>query len=1111
MSDVKPTSSKGNPPATVRISKQPDAVVLAPGEIPTLNGTRFPVPAVVKKPARFPQLPGFEILGELGRGGMGVVYKAKQLRLSRIVALKMLLNPDDSDPSDVIRFRSEAEAVAAVKHPHIVQVHEFGLHEGLPFFTMEFLGGGTLQARIQAEAPFEPRRAAKLVEKLARAVHAAHSQGIVHRDLKPGNVLFDTAGEPRVTDFGLAKRFSHQLTRTQAVMGTPGYMPPEQAAGNAKSVGPGADIYALGVMLYECLTGQRPFAGTDSMALLHQVIHDPPASLRSHDRTLPRDIDLICLKCLEKNPNDRYPTAAALADDLGRFVSREPVSVRPAGPLERTFKWAKRRPTLAAAYSLALVALVFILLFSGALTLWRSAESERAAAEELRKKAQTAERDIAQQKQEVVKVNGQLNGANRELSEKTKQLVKEQGELKRTLVELDTQKQKAEAAVADLTAEKLRAVQLKYYRDINMARKELNERHFLRAIDLIHNCPAELRGWEWWHVYKAARQESGAGNSLHIPWDAAFDPATGVNVNTCDYKGILTRFDFKVGSGLPQQLHPAGDVNAMKISANGERAFTLGANLLHPSKPFELTVWNARDGSAVAQWVTTADGTCGEAISGSGQRIVYAGANGTARAFDVPSGKELPKLTGVPFGPWSLRLGESGAIALIPHGKDLAVWELATGKILKRLPLPSSRVEVTAVGPDDNLVAHGTTSGDLALEYLDGSKPAVRIRKAHLGPLSNIAFHADRRLVATAGDDGAVRIWNLADGTLHREYVGHARRVRGLNFNAKGNMLVSSDEDFNFRVWWVDGPKPAIVRFDPVPQTPGRLVFDATARRVFATGVDRNAGLWPNETTSHALLAPEDQRILSASFHPRKEQIAFGTDKGYLYIWNYPGTPMLVGDLNGSTAKVQYSADGTRLLTARPGLVAVWDVVGKRLLKQWDISFEDDNAAMSSDGKWIVSGAGNTLIGASVDDDRFVNCLVEDHIRCVGFTPDDREFVVGTRNWRLQTYPKETGAKHTRNFKGHTTAIRSFAFGPDGKQLATGGQDGSVKVWDWQSQEEVIGLSLEDKEPVTQLQFLPGKGLLAWSATKRPILFDGSPGQLSIFASRDDAPKPKGK
>jgi len=188
-------------------------------------------------------------------------------------------------------------------------------------------------------------------------------------------------------------------------------------------------------------------------------------------------------------------------------------------------------------------------------------------------------------------------------------------------------------------------------------------------------------------------------------------------------------------------------------------------------------------------------------------------------------------------------------------------------------------------------------------------------------------------------------------------------------------------------------------------------------------------------------------------------------------------------------------------------MVCVWDTTAKRLIREWPIHFENGNAAISSNGQWIVSGFGNVLQGYAVDDDRFVNCGVEDHIRSLGFTPDNKEFVVGTRNWRLQTYPITQGNKPSRNLKGHTTAIRSFAFSPDGKQLATGGQDGVVKVWDWQTQEEAIGLNLDDKEPVIQLQFLPGKGLIAWTASKPPVLFDGSPTKLSISVSRDDPPK----
>ena len=1092
-------SSKKEPPPTRRLSKP----VAPAAEVPTLLATKFPVPTV-RKPGRFPHMPGYEILGELGRGGMGVVYKAKQLRLSRIVALKMLLHPEDADPSDVIRFRSEAEAVAAVKHPHIVQVHEFGLHEGDPFFTMEFLNGGNLHARLRREAPFDSNTSAKLVEKLARAVQAAHTQGIVHRDLKPGNVLFDNSGEPRITDFGLAKRFSHQLTRTQAIMGTPGYMPPEQAAGNAKSAGPGADIYALGVILFECVTGVLPFAGEDSMSLLHRVIHDPAPSLRSKNRKLPRDLDLICMKCLEKHPNDRYPTAAALADDLARFVSKEPVSVRPAGPLERAVKWAKRRPTLAAAYGLASLAFVLIFLASGIAALWRSAASARDSAEVHRKNAEEAKWEIGAQKKNVDKANYELEMKNAELSKKGKQLTEKNRQVESAMTELGEKKKEVDAALSELNLQQTTLRHVQYFRNVGMAQKELHDRNFLRAIQLLEGCPGGLRGWEWWHVYKAAHPERAYGNSSHVPIDAAFDSATGFNVNTVDRMGAITRFKFQAGVGAAEQFHPSLGVNTMKLSADGTRAFTIGTNENHPAKPFEITVWSIAKGEVVSKWAAPVEITTAEAISGNGQRIVYISPSGFARAFDVASRKELPRLPDIPYSPVNVRLGHTGTLAVIPNGKELLVWELATGKIPHRLPLPADPVEVTAVGPEEKILAYGTRTGTLVFDSLAAPNrgKAIRIPKAHVGPISNIAFHADRGIAATAGEDGAVRIWELASGKMLREYYGHTRRVHGLNFHTRGDFLVSSDDDFMFRVWPVDTPKSAILDFAAPEGGNGKIVYDAEGVRVFALGVDRNAVLFPNQSNAHRLLAPEGQRITAAAFHPKKGQVAFGTDRGWLYVWDYPGIPVLIGDLKAAVEKVEYSAEGSRLLTARPRMVAVWDTHAKRLMKEWPIYFENGAAAISPDGKWIASGFDNVLLGYAVDDNRCVHCGIEDRISCLGFTPNSEEFVVGTRNWRLQTFKIANPNEITRNLKGHTTAIRSFAFSPDGKQLATGGRDGAIKVWDWKTEEEAIGLKTPEREPVIQLQFAPGKGLLAWNGDA-PVLFDGEEGTLAISASKD--------
>ncbi|MBN9122269.1 MAG: serine/threonine protein kinase [Planctomycetes bacterium] len=277
-------------------------------------------------------LPGYEIEGELGRGGMGIVYRAKQLGLNRIVALKMLPGGEYADPQELARFLGEAEVVAAVRHPHVVQVYDFGQHAARPYFAMEHLGGGSLVALIREAGKLAPARAAALVEKVARGVQAAHDQGIVHRDLKPANVLLTEDGEPKVTDFGLAKRGGrNDLTRTGAVMGTPHYMAPEQAAGKTKFVGAAADIYALGVILYECLTGRTPFTADDTVKLLLKVVEDQPAPIREFAPNVPRDLEAICLKCLRKEPHERYGTAGKLADDLRRFLNGEPVAARSTG------------------------------------------------------------------------------------------------------------------------------------------------------------------------------------------------------------------------------------------------------------------------------------------------------------------------------------------------------------------------------------------------------------------------------------------------------------------------------------------------------------------------------------------------------------------------------------------------------------------------------------------------------------------------------------------------------------------------------------------------------------------------------------------------------------
>jgi tetratricopeptide (TPR) repeat protein len=342
-------------------------------------------------------VPGYEILGALGGGGMGAVYLARDLRLKREVALKTL-PATETRPEFVARFWVEAEVMAAVSHPHVVQVYELGKDAVHPFIAMEYLSGGSLQRRLQGRQPLPVQDAAVLVEMVARGVAAAHELGIVHRDLKPSNILLASGGEPKVADFGLAKRVTNELTQSNILMGTPAYMAPEQAAGQAKFVGPQADVWALGVVLYECVAGGRPFEGDTLETLLGQITSSEPLALRTRVRALPRDFDTIVAKCLSKEPLNRYATAGDLADDLARFVRGEPIAARPPSPAARVRRWCRRRPVAATALFMSILLViaqtVATILVTGAYAAERAAKATAVEREQAADQA----RELAEQR-----------------------------------------------------------------------------------------------------------------------------------------------------------------------------------------------------------------------------------------------------------------------------------------------------------------------------------------------------------------------------------------------------------------------------------------------------------------------------------------------------------------------------------------------------------------------------------------------------------------------------------------------------------------------------------------------------------------------------------------
>jgi serine/threonine protein kinase len=386
------------------------------------------------EPSNLPQIAGYEIQEVLDQGGMGVVYKARQIELQRIVALKMMHEFHLSDRR-ISRFRVETEAVAKIQHPNIVQIFESGESDGRPWFSMEFVPGGSLKDHISKAQPvsnlgardgkttqpvsnlgardgkttqLEARESAELVLTLAIAVHATHEQGIVHRDLKPSNVLLTSTGMPKLADFGLAKHLDAESenTRTGEIIGTPNYMAPEQAEGASDLIGPAVDVYAVGTILYEMLVGKPPFDSPTALEALRRVTSEEPTFPNEARNKIPRDLQLICLKCLQKKPHERYGNAALLADDLERFLTSRPINAESIGPIRRTAKWVRRRPDLAA-LTLACVGLVVALAFM--------------AGDRYRAEQNTRERavELAPQALEILKRNcAQCHGADSNKIEK---------------------------------------------------------------------------------------------------------------------------------------------------------------------------------------------------------------------------------------------------------------------------------------------------------------------------------------------------------------------------------------------------------------------------------------------------------------------------------------------------------------------------------------------------------------------------------------------------------------------------------------------------------------------------------------------------------------------